>query len=138
MVCGPLLSNGRQRVGALLKRACRENAFKHSYTVECGNRLRVGVPGAFNCQGFGGVSKNIGKQKSRIPKRAFLCEILAEYFVKIVLPFVLECLADFPRRACWHFQASPLTTPPESPLLNPSRTSAAKATRKSTEFRPPT
>ena len=23
--------------------ACRKNAFKHSYTVECGNRLRVGV-----------------------------------------------------------------------------------------------
>ena len=43
MVFGPLLSNGRQRVGALKKRACRKNAFKHSYTVECGNRLRVGV-----------------------------------------------------------------------------------------------
>ena len=40
---GPLLGNGRQRVGAFSKRACRKNAFKHSYTVECGNRLRVGV-----------------------------------------------------------------------------------------------
>ena len=40
----PLLSNGRERVGAFKKRACRKNAFKHSYTaVECGNRLRVGV-----------------------------------------------------------------------------------------------
>ena len=39
----PLLSNGRQRVGACSKRACRKNAFKRSYTVECGNRLRVGV-----------------------------------------------------------------------------------------------
>ena len=38
------LSNGRQRVGAFKKTlACRKNAFKHSYTVECGNRLRVGV-----------------------------------------------------------------------------------------------
>ena len=27
----------------LKKRACRKNAFKHSYAVECGNRLRVGV-----------------------------------------------------------------------------------------------
>ena len=46
MVFGPLLSNGRKRVRptVLLKRlACRKNAFKHSYTVECGNRLRVGV-----------------------------------------------------------------------------------------------
>ena len=43
MVVGPLLSNGRQRVGALKKRACRKNAFQHSYTVECGDRLRVGV-----------------------------------------------------------------------------------------------
>ena len=44
MVFGPLLSNGRQRVGAFKKtRACRKNAFKHSYKVECGNRLRVGV-----------------------------------------------------------------------------------------------
>ena len=34
---------GRQRVGAFGKRACRKNAFKHSYTVECANRLRVGV-----------------------------------------------------------------------------------------------
>ena len=25
------------------KNACRKNAFKHSYAVECGNRLRVGV-----------------------------------------------------------------------------------------------
>ena len=37
------LSVGRQRVGAFKKCACRQNAFKQSYTVECGNRLRVGV-----------------------------------------------------------------------------------------------
>ena len=43
MVFGPLLSNVRQRVGAFEKRACRKNTFKHSYTVECGNRLSVGV-----------------------------------------------------------------------------------------------
>ena len=44
MVFEPLLSNGRQGVGAVLKTlACRINAFKHSYTVEFWNRLRVGV-----------------------------------------------------------------------------------------------
>ena len=37
------LSIDRQRVGAFKKRACRKNVFKHSHTVECGNRLRVGV-----------------------------------------------------------------------------------------------
>ena len=37
------LSIGRERVGAFKKRACRKNSFKHSYTVECRNRLRVGV-----------------------------------------------------------------------------------------------
>ena len=40
------------------KHACRKNAFKHSYTVECGNRLRVGVRAknasvlGFACQPF--------------------------------------------------------------------------------------
>ena len=44
MAFGPLLSNGRQRVSAFKKKlACRKYAFKHSYTVECGNRLRVGA-----------------------------------------------------------------------------------------------
>ena len=43
MVFGPHLSNGRERVGVLKKRACRKNALKHSYAVERGNRLRVGV-----------------------------------------------------------------------------------------------
>ena len=46
MVFGPLLSNGRQRVGALQKRSRVEKMplnIRHSYTVECGNRLRVGV-----------------------------------------------------------------------------------------------
>ena len=43
MVFGPLVSNGRLRVGAFSKRVCRKDAFKHSYTVECGNCLRVGV-----------------------------------------------------------------------------------------------
>ena len=54
MVFGPLLSNGRQRVGAFSKRACRKNAFKHSYTVECRNRLRVGVraKNAVACRGL--------------------------------------------------------------------------------------
>ena len=37
------LSNGRQRVGAFFLTRVSKNAFKHSYTVECGNRLRVGV-----------------------------------------------------------------------------------------------
>ena len=30
-------------VGSVSALACRKNAFKHSYTVECGNRLHVGV-----------------------------------------------------------------------------------------------
>ena len=37
------MSIGRQCVGAFQKRACRKNAFKHSHTAECGNRLRVEV-----------------------------------------------------------------------------------------------
>ena len=37
------LSIGKQRIGALKKRTCRENGFKHAYAVECENRLRVGV-----------------------------------------------------------------------------------------------
>ena len=34
--------------------ACRKNPFKHSYTVECGNRLRVGVcaKNAVACRGL--------------------------------------------------------------------------------------
>ena len=43
---GPLLSNGRQRVGAFYQKklACPESAFNIIvFTVECGNRLRVGV-----------------------------------------------------------------------------------------------
>ena len=55
---GVLLRIGRQRVGVFYKRACRKNTSKHSYTVECGNRLRVrvhaknaSVPG-FACQPF--------------------------------------------------------------------------------------
>ena len=44
MVVGPSLRNARQRVGAFSKTlACRKDAFKHSYTVECGNHLHVGV-----------------------------------------------------------------------------------------------
>ena len=50
---GPPLSNGRQRVGAFKRRACRKNAFKHSYRMECGNRLRVGVRAKMlACQGL--------------------------------------------------------------------------------------
>ena len=40
--------------------ACRKNAFKHSYTVECGNRLRVGVCSGVSKGGFlwGGENLN--------------------------------------------------------------------------------
>ena len=38
-----LLSHDRQLDGAKNKRACRKNALKYSYAVECGSRLRVGV-----------------------------------------------------------------------------------------------
>ena len=39
----PILSIGRQRAGAFKNARIEENAFEHSYTVECGNHLRVGV-----------------------------------------------------------------------------------------------
>ena len=54
-------SIARQRVGAFWKRACRKNALKHSYTVECGNRLRVKVRAqnpsvsGFVCRPFKGM-----------------------------------------------------------------------------------
>ena len=40
---GGFLSIDSQRLGAFEKRARRKIAFKHSYAVESGNRLRVGV-----------------------------------------------------------------------------------------------
>ena len=62
MVFEPLLSNGRQRVGAFYKRACRKSASKHAYAVECRNRLRVGVRArnAVACRGLRvGPSKHL-------------------------------------------------------------------------------
>ena len=48
------LSIGRQCVGAFKNASVSKNAFKHSYTVECGNRLRVGAraKNAVACRGL--------------------------------------------------------------------------------------
>ena len=46
------LSNGRQRAGAFKKKRVSKSAFKHSYTVECGNCLRVCVLKTLACWGL--------------------------------------------------------------------------------------
>ena len=59
------LSIGRQRVGAFKKSYCAKKAFKRSYTVECRNRLRVGVRAknasvlGFVCRPFQGHVANL-------------------------------------------------------------------------------
>ena len=46
--------------------ACRKNVFKHSYAVECGNRLRVGVRAkTLACRGL-----RVGPSKLRTSLRA--------------------------------------------------------------------
>ena len=56
-------SIGRQRVGAFKKRLCRKNAFKQSYAVEGGNRLRVGERAKNAC-----VSALLSHQGGRFQK----------------------------------------------------------------------
>ena len=50
MVFGPVLSNGRQRVGE--KRARRKSAFQHSYTEECGDRVSECMLKTLACRGL--------------------------------------------------------------------------------------
>ena len=69
-VFGPLSSNGRQRVGALKKRARRKNAFKHNRIQW--NRLCVGVraKNAVACRGLRVGPSKVPPISSRFGSRA--------------------------------------------------------------------